>query len=720
MVYNNNMEKDSTITKEYVSLVEKINSYLPDFDEDLFRKAYEFAYNSHRGQKRDDEKDYFTHPYAVTEILTSLKLDETTLIAGLLHDTLEDTDITYKDIESEFGKEVAEIVEGVTKLEKVDSLNGMDRVELQAGYIRKMFFAMAKDLRVILVKLADRLHNMRTIEYRLSSESRARTARETLDIYAPLAHRLGMFNMKAELEDLGFKELHTYAYREIKEKVREKLEQRQKTIGYYKGELEKELERQGIEAEVYGRVKHFYSIYMKMKKKHREFDEIYDLIALRVIVEDVNACYGVLGIVHSIWKPITGRFKDYIAVPKSNGYRSLHTTVVTDKGERLEIQIRSRQMHQEAEFGLAAHWAYKSGISPEKELKWLRQIIDWQKEYLAGRDYLGGLKKELELDEVFVFTPRGELKHLPKGSTVIDFAYAIHTDVGNHCVGGKINRKLVPLTRKLQDGDVVEIIVDKNSKGPSKDWLSLAYSPRTRAKIKRFFREAEKEKLIKDGRDILRRELKQYHLTFKILETDEGLKKLLEGDGIKDIDDLCSRIGRGTYPVNKIINALTKKENEPQIKSVELREEKGDVIVDGLKGIAISIAKCCYPVPGDDIVGIVTKTKGISVHRKGCVNTLHVSKDRFVNVRWSNAGISRYTTRLHIEMENKGDALAGVVNRLNEKKIPIIGMNMKPTPLGTISISIDLGVKDSKELKEAVQSIKKDENVLDVNRIRRG
>ncbi len=716
------MEKDRTVTEEYISLVEKIEAYLPDFDEDLFRKAYEFAYDSHKGQKRDNEEDYFVHPYAVTEILALLKLDETTLIAGLLHDTLEDTNVTYEDIESAFGKEVANIVEGVTKLEKVDSLSRLDRIELQASYIRKMFFAMAKDLRVILVKLADRLHNMRTIEHRTSPESRARTARETLDIYAPLAHRLGMFSMKAELEDLAFKELYPRAYQEMKEKVRIKLRERQKNIEYYGGELERELKRHSIDAQVYGRVKHFYSIYMKMKRKHKEFDEIYDLIALRVIVEDVNACYSVLGIVHSIWKPIAGRFKDYIAIPKSNGYRALHTTVVTDKGERLEIQIRSKEMHQEAEFGLAAHWAYKSNISPEKELKWLKQIVDWQKEYLAGKDYLGGLKKELELDEVFVFTPRGELKHLPKGSTIIDFAYAIHTDVGNYCIGGKVNGKLVPLNRKLQDGDVVEIIVDRKSKGPSKDWLSIAYSPRTRSKIKRFFREKEKEEFIKDGRDILRRELKQYHLTFKILESNEDIKKLLNNDGIDGIDDLCSRIGRGTYPVNRIINALTKKEEEQQVveRPIEHKEEKGDIIVDGLKGIAISIAKCCYPVPGDEIVGIVTKTKGISVHRKGCVNTRHVPKDKFVNVRWSNAGVSRYTARLHIEMKNKGDALAGVVNRLNERKIPIIGMNMKPTPLGSISVSIDISVKDSRELKDAIQGIKKDENVLDINRIRRG
>jgi guanosine-3',5'-bis(diphosphate) 3'-pyrophosphohydrolase len=640
------------------ALLDEIASYNPEADRDLLTRAFAFAERAHRGQLRKSGEEFVRHPWAVAMICAELRRDDQTIAAALLHDVVEDTETTADELRAEFGDEVAQLVEGVTKLTRIQF---QTREQAEAENYRKMIVAMAEDVRVILIKLADRLHNIRTIEF-LGKQKQLQIAKETLEVYAPLAHRLGIHVMKWELEDLSFQTLHPRKYEEIKTMVAERRADREEHVAEASEVLTRELEKVDIPAEISGRAKHFYSIYDKMTKKGREFNEIYDLTAMRVIVErsgdeGTRDCYGALGLIHSLWKPMPGRFKDYIAMPKLNGYRSLHTTVIGPEGRPLEIQVRTREMHETAELGVAAHWfSYKHGSrrAPDDEwLEWVKQLMDFGQEEADPREFMKSFRTDLFDDEVYVFTPKGSVKTLPSGATPIDFAYAVHTDVGHRTVGAKVNGRIVPLHYKLKSGDIVEILTSKSGRGPSRDWMTVAQSSRARNKIRQWFSRETREDTEQKGRDSLEQALKAQNLPYRKVAGSAVLAQVIRDSGYKKAEDFYLALGSGKLSATQIVNKVLQRlkteqvaEEEPvTLKTRKSRTVAGDslgIVVKGVDDVLVRVAKCCTPVPGDSIVGYISLGKGITIHRSDCPNAkaLMRNPERFTPVEWDGASSS--------------------------------------------------------------------------------
>nr|WP_242939543.1 bifunctional (p)ppGpp synthetase/guanosine-3',5'-bis(diphosphate) 3'-pyrophosphohydrolase [Sulfobacillus thermosulfidooxidans] len=699
---------------EQVSMAEKLGFTEDSPEAEQIAKAIEFARQAHAGQSRASGAPYIEHPLAVASILADLRMDVPTIIAALLHDVVEDTPYTLEDIEERFGSEVAQLVDGVTKL---DRLEVRTREEEQAENLRKMLLAMAKDIRVILIKLADRLHNMRTLKH-LAADRVQRIAKETMEIYAPLAHRLGIYRIKWELEDLAFQHLQPEAFQMMKELVAKKRKEREAAVEAVTQELTRRLEQMGMVAELSGRAKHLYSIYQKMYKQGKDFSQIYDLVAVRVMVETVKDCYAVLGLVHSLWKPVPGRFKDYIAMPKSNLYQSLHTTVMGPEGEPIEVQIRTFEMHHTAEYGIAAHWRYKEGSKEDREfeqkLSWLRQLLEWQRDMRDAREFMDTLKVDLFSDEVFVFTPKGDVLDLPAGSTPIDFAYRIHTDVGNHCVGAKINGRIVPLTTPLENGDIVEVLVNRKSPGPSVDWLNIVQTSQAKNRIRQWIRKERRQEHLSRGQEILDRELKRAGLSLQ----HDRLQELVKKVGYGTVDELAVGISDGminpVQAVNRIKDELTK-EIEPVITPVvPLKREPRtpptagqQILVRGQPRLLTRLARCCQPVPGDPIIGYLTRGRGVSVHRLGCPNEKELSKDpeRLIEVSWDiqEAELAPHPVELAVFAWDRAELLADVANVVADANI--ISAKARGFKDRTAVVNVRLEVKNLTQLTRIIRRL---------------
>jgi GTP pyrophosphokinase len=709
-------------------LLSTLKAYSPQADESLLLRAFQFAEKAHTGQTRASGEDYITHPLEVAMILTETHMDIETLVAAVLHDVVEDTQITIKEIRDEFGDNVARLVDGVTKLSRLDFKN---KQEQQAESLRKMLLAMAEDVRVILIKLADRLHNMRTLTYRPLIKRKA-TARETLDIYAPLAHRLGISRMQWEMEDLAFRHLEPEAYRDIAERVAAKRIDREKAIAAAIAALQHQLAEVEIKGEISGRPKHFYSIFRKMQAG-RSFEDIFDLIAIRVIVDSVKDCYGVLGLAHNEWRPIPGRFKDYIAMPKPNFYQSLHTTVVGERGEPLEIQIRTWEMHRIAEYGVAAHWAYKDGVRPEKsstnKLTWLRSILEWQQDLRDPEEFVDGLRMDLFSDEVFVFTPKGDIVDLPVGSIPIDFAYRVHTDVGHRCVGAKVNGRIVPLNYVLKNGDIVEIITTKQPNGPSRDWVKMVRTSQARSRIRQWFKKEQKEENIEKGREALEREIKRLgHPVDEVLK-DKYLEEVADGLNCLSDEDLLAGVGHGDHSAVSVTNkllALYIKERGP-LDSELLSLTPPDkppasaqhLKVSGLDGALVKLARCCNPLPGDEIIGFITRGKGVSVHTTNCPNmpSLMQERERLIEVSWGDAKEAQYPVRIELVGMDRPGLLQDVVHVLGELKVNISNLQARANREKEAIVTFTLVVKDLGHLDRVLQRLQKIRDLYVVKRI---
>jgi guanosine-3',5'-bis(diphosphate) 3'-pyrophosphohydrolase len=671
-------------------LIETVSIYNKDVDRVLLARAFTFAAAAHEGQQRRSGEDFIHHPWGAAKICAELHLDEQTIAAALLHDVVEDTGTDIKEVRAEFGDEVAQLVEGVTKLTRIQF---QSREQAEAENYRKMIVAMAQDVRVILIKLADRLHNMRTIEY-LGKQKQVQKAKETLEVYAPLAHRLGINKLKWELEDLAFATLHPRKYEEIKAMVSERRADREEHVREAAMTLQRELEKVDIPADISGRAKHFYSIYDKMAKKGREFNEIYDLTAMRVIVErdgeeGTRDCYGALGLIHSLWKPMPGRFKDYVAMPKLNGYQALHTTVIGPEGRPLEIQVRTREMHETAEFGVAAHWGFdKRGrkIADDEWFAWVRQVMDWQEDEADPREFLRTFRTDLFDDEVYVFTPKGEVKVLPAGSTPIDFAYAVHTDVGHRTVGAKINGRIVPLHYRLKSGDFVEILTTKSGRGPSRDWLSLAKSSRARNKIRQWYSRETREETEHKGREALETALKKQNLPYRKLQGSSVLAQVIRESGFKKAEDFYLALGSGKLQPNQIVNKVIqrlKTEEVAQEEAVPLKaprarhvtaSENFGIAVTGVDDVLVRLAKCCTPLPGDKIVGYVSLGKGITIHRADCSNvkSLKRNPERFTNVAWDGGASQSFRVQIAVDSWDRPRLLEDVARTFAEHGTNIV------------------------------------------------
>jgi len=668
-------------------LLSDIEAYNPEVDRELLARAFRFAADAHEGQQRRSGEAFIRHPWGAAMILAELRQDEQTIAAALLHDVVEDTETEIDEVRTEFGDEIAQLVEGVTKLTRI---HFQSREQAEAENYRKMIAAMVGDERVILIKLADRLHNMRTIEY-LGKQKQLQKARETLEVYAPLAHRLGIHKLKWELEDLAFETLHPRKYEEIKTMVAERRTDREEHVSEASRTLQLELDKVDIPAEISGRAKHFYSIYDKMAKKGREFNEIYDLTAMRVIVErsgdeGTRDCYGALGLIHSLWKPMPGRFKDYIAMPKFNAYRSLHTTVIGPEGRPLEIQVRTRDMHEIAELGVAAHWLYKRGKRDPQWTAWAKQLMESQADEADPREFMKTLRTDLFDEEVYVFTPQGEVKSLPAEATPIDFAYAVHTDLGHRTVGAKINGRIVPLHYRLKSGDVVEILTTKTGRGPSRDWLSLAASSRARNKIRQWFSRETREETEKKGRDALEQGLKKQSLPYKKLVGSAVLAQVIRETGFKKAEDFYVALGSGKVPVGQIVNKVLnrlKTEEVAQEEAVPLKAPKagraiagGDlgIRVKGVEDVLVRLAKCCTPVPGDEIVGYISMGKGITIHRADCSNVkaLRRNPERFTPVDWDGGATHSFLVQIAVDSWDRPRLLEDVARTFAEHAANIV------------------------------------------------
>jgi GTP diphosphokinase / guanosine-3',5'-bis(diphosphate) 3'-diphosphatase len=672
-------------------LIETVAAYNPDVDRDLLARAFRFAAAAHEGQQRRSGEAFINHPWGAAKICAELRLDEQTIAAALLHDVVEDTGADMKDVRAEFGDEVAQLVEGVTKLKRIQF---QSREQAEAENYRKMIVAMAQDVRVILIKLADRLHNMRTIEY-LGKQKQVQKAKETLEVYAPLAHRLGINKFKWELEDLAFSTLHPRKYEEIKAMVSERRADREEHVREAAMTLQRELEKVDIPAEISGRAKHFYSIYDKMAKKGREFNEIYDLTAMRVIAErggeeGTRDCYGALGLIHSLWKPMPGRFKDYVAMPKLNGYQALHTTVIGPEGRPLEIQVRTREMHETAEFGVAAHWLYKhdrGGKATDDEwAAWVRQLLDWQEDEADPREFIKTFRTDLFEDEVYVFTPKGEVKALPAGSTPIDFAYAVHTDVGHRTVGAKINGRIVPLHYRLKSGDFVEILTTKAGRGPSRDWLSLAASSRARNKIRQWYSRETREETEAKGREALETALKKQNLPYRKLQGSAVLAQVIRETGFKKAEDFYIALGSGKLPTGQIVNKVLQRLKTEQVAEEEavplkapkarhaVASENFGISVRGVDDVLVRLAKCCTPLPGDSIVGYISLGKGITIHREDCSNVkaLMRNPERFTPVSWDGGATQSFRVQISVDSWDRPRLLEDVARTFAEHGANIV------------------------------------------------
>lgn len=709
-------------------LVEKIKQYMEKPDIELIKSAYEFAENAHKKQKRVSGKPFIQHPLGVAIILAELELDIISIAGSLLHDVVEDTEITSKDIAHKFGEEIALLVDGVTKLTR---LKFKTKEEHQAESLRKMFIAMAEDIRVILIKLADRLHNMRTLSH-LNEKKRKEKATETLEIYAPLAHRLGIQRLKWELEDLSFRFLDHDMYYEIAKKVAANRKQRENDMQEAIEILKSKFTDHQLEAEIYGRPKHLYSIYQKMKRKEIDFNEIYDLTAIRIIVDSVRECYEVLGMVHELWKPIPGRFKDYIAMPKSNMYQSLHTTVIGPQGDPLEIQIRTPEMHRTAEYGIAAHWRYKEGKtrdeSFEEKLSWLRQLLEWQKDLQEPQEFMETLKIDLFEDEVFVFTPKGDVISLPRGATPVDFAYYIHTEVGHNCVGAKVNGKVKPLEYRLNNGDIVEIQTSKTSSGPSRDWLKIVKTSKARSKIKHWFKQQERDEIIERGKEMFERELKKRHIELKESEKQEELKRIASDMGKNNVEELLELIGYNQIGTQHVVNRMKIVEENDELTLEKMKKmthhnnkkstDKG-VKVKGVENLLVRLAKCCNPVPGDKIEGYITRGRGVSIHRYDCPNLenlIEEDRDRLIDVSWDNKREESYQVNLAIEAFNKKALLNDITTLIKEEQVNLSSVLARTDKYNRAFIELTLELSSLEHMHDIIKKIDNIPGVLSVDR----
>ena len=703
----------------------------------LIQKAYNFAAEHHKGQKRMSGEDYIIHPLNVAYILADLQMDDSTICAALLHDVVEDTDVTNEDIVKNFGEEIAEMVAGVTKLSKIQYVTIKEE---QVENYRKMFLAMGKDIRVILIKLADRLHNMRTLS-NLKRDRQIANAKETMELYAPLANRLGIYSLKSELEDFAFRYLYPEEYRELVMSIEKKREERIEFINKIMNEIRVALKKQKIVAEVTGRAKHLYSIYRKMQRDNITIDQVYDLFALRIIVNSVKDCYAALGVVHDLYTPMPGRFKDYIAVPKPNMYQSIHNTLIGPKGTPFEVQVRTWDMHRVAEYGIAAHWAYKEAnkfkksnvVVTEDKLAWLRETLEWQKDMQDPDEFLKTLKTELFEDEVYVFTPKGEIKTLPRDATPIDFAYTIHAEVGHKMVGCKINSKMMPIVTPLKSGDIVEIITSDTAKGPSRDWLKIVKSSSAKTKIQQWFKKTEREENIEKGKDILDKEIKKIGMSHSDLFKPEWIQVVLNRYNYNSVEDMYASIGFGGISPNKIITRLLeeyKKEHEEDVIEEKIQElvteaprknsaPKSGVSVKGIDNCLVKFSKCCNPVPGDDIIGYITKGRGVSIHRKDCTNLkdLLSEEERIIEVEWyDEKEKAEYNVDIQVLANDRTGLLADVVKEITSKKINIMGVNTKTSKDRIATIDVTLEVQDIEQLNQIIKQIRKVDSVYEVTR----
>lgn len=722
---------------------ERVSKYLNQEQIDFVRKAYELAADAHAAQHRKSGEPYIIHPIGVASILAQLQMDEKTLAAAFLHDVVEDTNYTLNDIKERFGTVVANLVDGVTKLGKIEYISKEDR---QIENYRKMFLAMARDIRVVLIKLADRLHNMRTMKY-MPAHKQQSISRETLEIYAPLAHRLGIYTIKWELEDLAFRYMEPDIYYNLVEQVKIKRREREAMINEAMAEMKDSLEKAHIKCEIQGRPKNFYSIHKKMLRDHKQLSEIYDLLAIRVLVDTVKDCYGTLGIVHSMWRPIPGRFKDYVAVPKSNMYQSLHTTVLSTGGQPLEIQIRTFEMHRISEYGIAAHWRYKEsgGSKPasqsstdkgfDAKLSWLRQLLEWHQDMHDSRDFVNTVKMDIFADEVFVFTPRGDVIDLPVGSVPIDFAYRIHTDVGNRCVGAKVNGRIVPLDFKLSNGDIVEVITSKQSSGPSRDWLNIVGSSDTRNKIKSWFKKERREENIAKGREMLEKEAKRLGYDPKVLARPDKLKEAGVKLRIDTDDNLLAALGYGGVTLNTVISKLvdiykkdqkltTTKDLSELLAELKPRKSKAKashgILVKGEEGIMVKLARCCNPIPGDPVIGYITRGSGVSVHRADCPNVLSNNPEeqsRLIEVSWDVDIDSVYKVNIVVTSVNRPGMMADIMMATSEAKLNIFALNCRTDKNKVATTHIGLDISSLEQLEYIMNRIRRMKGVYSVERV---
>lgn len=716
-------------------IIVKVKSYNKKSDTKLIMKAYQYADKKHEGQLRKSNEPYIIHPLEVAYIVSTLELDDAAICAALLHDVVEDTDATLDDIKNEFGEEIAMLVDGVTKLGKI--ANFLDKEEEQVENYRKFFLAMAKDIRVVMIKLADRLHNMRTLKH-LSDDRKIAIAKETRQLYAPLANRLGIYSIKWELEDLSLFYLEPEAYKELVEGINKKRAEREAFINEIIEEIRAKLKEMKIEAEVYGRPKHLYSIHRKMERDNKSLNQIYDLFAMRIIVNSVKDCYAALGLVHELYKPMPGRFKDYISVPKPNMYQSLHTTLIGKEGTPFEVQIRTWDMHRVAEYGIAAHWAYKEkgasvAVSDDK-LSWLRESIEWQKETNDDRDFMNKLKFDLFDEDVFIFTPKGDIKALPRGSTPIDVAYVIHEQVGNRMVGAKINSKMVPITTPLHNGDIVEIMTSDNVKGPSRDWLNIVKTSQARSKIQNWFKKAQREENTVKGKELVEKELKRIGMSFADLFKPEWIEKALQRYKYNSLDDCYAAIGFGAISPTKIIARLLEeykkehKEEEIENKINELREIKktekprvsnSGIVVKGIDNCLVKLSRCCNPLPGDDIIGYITKGRGVSVHRADCINCKELlnDEDRLIEVSWYTEKNASYMAELEIYANDRSGLLADITVAVGELKVKMTSINARTIQNNRVAvITMGLEIEDTEMLNKVIKVVRKVDSVYDVHR----
>ena len=730
----------------YQELITSVRKYHPSTDISMIDKAFQIANNAHKGQVRKSGEPYIIHPLCVAIILADLELDKETIVAGLLHDVVEDTVMTSEEIREEFNGEVELLVDGVTKLGQLNY--SADKVEVQAENLRKMFLAMAKDIRVILIKLADRLHNMRTLKY-MPPHKQKEKARETMDIYAPIAQRLGISKVKIELDDLSFKYLKPEVYYDLVEKINLKKSERQAFIDQIVGDVRAHIDKASINAQIDGRIKHFFSIYKKMVNQDKTIDQIYDLFAVRIIVDTVRDCYAALGIIHEMYKPIPGRFKDYIAMPKPNMYQSLHTTLIGPNGQPFEIQIRTFEMHRTAEYGIAAHWKYKEVSnngkvnvtqSEEEKMSWLRQILEWQRDMSDNKEFLSLLKSDLDLfsESVYCFTPAGDVKTLPNGSTPIDFAYNVHSAVGNKMVGARVNGKLVPIEYVIKNGDRVEIITSQNSKGPSRDWLKVVKSTQAKNKINQWFKQELKEDNILKGKEMLIQYAKVKAISLGEIQKPKYQEAVMKKYGFRDWDSVLAALGHGGLKEGQIINKLLETYNKDH--KAELTDEKvleataehkdklhigkskGGIVVKGIHDVAVRFSKCCNPIPGDEIVGYVTRGRGVTIHRTDCINVMNMSaedRNRLIDAEWqvpAHESSERYMADINVFAYNRTGLIVDISKIFTERKIDILALNTRISKQGTATINICFEVRSKEELNSMVEKIRQIESVKDIER----
>ncbi len=738
----------------YQELIDRVHRYHPSDDISMIEKAYNVASEAHRNQFRKSGEPYIIHPLNVSIILADLELDKETIVAGLLHDVVEDTVMTEDDLKREFGEDVALLVDGVTKLEKIPLSSQMqqsdEKLEMQAENLRKMFLAMAKDIRVIMIKLADRLHNMRTLRYK-TPESQQRIAKETLEIYCPIAQRLGISKIKTELDDLSLKYLEPDVYYDLVNQISMRRSAREKYIQGIVDEVSEHIKNAGIKAKIDGRVKHFFSIYKKMKNQNKTLDQIYDLFAVRIIVDTVKDCYAALGVIHEMYKPIPGRFKDYIAMPKANMYQSLHTTLIGSTGQPFEIQIRTFEMHKAAEYGIAAHWKYKEASDgkkvenqEEEKLAWLRQILEWQQDMSDNREFLELLKDDLDLfsDNVYCFTPSGEVKNLPAGSTTIDFAYSIHSAVGNRMVGARVNGKLVTIDYEINNGDRIEIITSQNSKGPSRDWLNVVKSTQAKNKINQWFKAELKEDNILKGKDLLTNYCKARSINLSELLKPEYMEAIMRKYGFRDWDAVLAAMGHGALKEGQIVNRMQELYDRDHRKAVSNEEvlakiaesgalaaaksaqmkAKSGIIVKGIADLSVRFSKCCSPVPGDEIVGFVTRGRGISIHRTDCVNMMNlpeIERARLIDAEWQapeNTEAEKYVAEIKIFADDRSGLLADISKAMTERNINILSMNTRVNKQRLATLQMTFEVEGRDELNHVIEKIRMIESVRDIER----